>query len=107
MTGSPDVGGMENKSHTDIIREIKGLNSRIVHFQKEDESAREKLQIKISRIENLLYGKDGDGTGMVGDVLAIKLTLKVGVWLVAIIGSGVILSLVSILQELATAGPVQ
>jgi hypothetical protein len=61
----------------------------------------EPLQERLERHDRALFGDDGRG-GMVSDVSKMASTVRVGVWLMAVIGTAVIASLVTMIFRGAT-----
>ena len=85
---------MENPSHSDIVREIHS-------YQQQDARAHERIDVALDRIHVLLHGKNGADGGIIRDMVQIKVTMKIGVWLVATLGAAVIAALVGIFFRLA------
>ena len=91
-------------THSDIINQMKTLRVELEVARRKDDEAHVRIDKKLDKFDRLFYGTSGANDGLLSDVVAIKLMLKIGVWIVAAFGAASIVALVGIFRELATRG---
>ena len=77
------------------------LLSELQQTRQQDEKAHERIDSSLSNVNAILHGRNGTDGGVIRDMVQIKVTLKIGVWLVAVVGASSIAALVGIFFRLA------
>ena len=85
----------------DTLAACLKVKGEVRSYRTEDNLAHERIDASLERINVILHGKNGVDGGFVRDMAVIKVTLRAGVWLVAIIGAATITALVGIFFRLA------